>query len=248
MVYKPFNSRIHAWLNPFQQWILPPTCLGCGSRGNHRLKDINLDLCTACYQQLPFNHCACMGCGLPLPESTPVLRCGQCLQHPPSYHSSFCAFTYHYPVAELIRRFKYGQHLACARLFGELLAQYLQQHHAAQWPECIIPVPLHHHRYHTRGYNQVIELGVFLHKRLHIPLRLDILTRLKNTPEQAGLSRDERLKNLRNAFGTRAVSIPTHVAILDDVITTGSTVTEVATTLRKAGVKHIEVWSVARAT
>ena len=94
----------------------------------------------------------------------------------------------------------------------------------------------------------MIELGVFLHKRLHIPLRLDILTRLKNTPEQAGLSRDERLKNLRNAFNTRAVSIPTHVAILDDVITTGSTVTEVATTLRKAGVKHIEVWSVARAT
>jgi predicted amidophosphoribosyltransferase len=94
----------------------------------------------------------------------------------------------------------------------------------------------------------VIELGLFLRKRLHIPLRLDILTRLKNTSEQAGLSRDERLKNLRNAFGTRAVSIPTHVAILDDVITTGSTVTEVATTLRKAGVKHIEVWSVARAT
>ena len=124
-----------------------------------------------------------MGCGLPLPESTPVLRCGQCLHHPPSYHSSFCAFTYQYPVAELIRRFKYGQHLACARLFGELLAQHLQEHHTAQWPECIIPVPLHRHRYHTRGYNQVIELGVFLHKRLHIPLRLDILTRLKNTPE-----------------------------------------------------------------
>jgi len=248
MVYEHLNSVTRTWLTHTLQWILPPTCLGCGGQGNHELSGVILDLCTACYQQLPFNHCACTCCGLPLPETAPSLQCGQCLQHPPLYDSSLCAFEYRYPIPELIRRFKYGQHLACARLFGELLAHYLQQHHTTPWPECIIPVPLHRHRYQTRGYNQVIEVGHFLHRRLNIPLRLDVLARLKDTPEQAGLSRKERLKNLRQAFGVRKVSIPTHVAILDDVITTGSTVHEVAATLKKAGVEHIEVWSVARAS
>lgn len=248
MVYEPLKSFTRRYLTFAQQWILPPTCISCGGIGNHLLNGVALDLCSACYLQLPFNHYACTACGLPLPESSPALYCGQCLHHPPPYHAGFCAFTYRYPVSDLIRHFKYGHQLACARLLGELLAQYLQHNHAIPWPECIIPVPLHRKRYQIRGYNQTIELARFLHRRLNIPIRLDVLKRLKNTPEQAGLSREDRLKNLRQAFVINDVAIPTHVAILDDVITTGSTVHEVALTLKKAGVQHIEVWSVARAT
>ena len=248
MVYQPLKSLTRRWLTHAQQWLLPPTCIGCGNHGNHLLNGVALDLCSACFMQLPFNHCACTVCGLPLPESSPAANCGQCLHHPPPYHAGFCAFTYRYPVSDLIRHFKYGQQLACARLLGELLAQYLQHKHPTPWPECIIPVPLHQQRYHARGYNQTIELARFLHRRLNIPVRLDVLKRLKNTPEQAGLSREERLKNLRQAFVTNHVAMPMHVAILDDVITTGSTVHEVASILKRAGVQQIEVWSVARAS
>ena len=247
MVYQPLKSISHRWLGHAQRWLLPPTCLGCGTSGNHFIDGRALDLCTACFTQLPFNHVACALCGLPVSGTTSALYCGQCVDQPPLYHASYCAFSYSYPVADLIRQFKYAEQLACARLFGELLTHYLQHHHPKPWPECIIPIPLHRKRFNTRGYNQVIELGRFLEWRLSIPLRLDVLTRLKNTPEQAGLTRAERLKNLRGAFHAKAINIPTHVAILDDVITTGSTVHEVAATLYKAGVKQIEVWSVARA-
>ena len=133
-------------------------------------------------------------------------------------------------------------------MLGELLANHLLQHHPQPWPQCIIPVPLHISRYQQRGYNQVIELATYLHRRLNLPLRLDLLERIRATAEQAGLSRTERRRNLRRAFRTTGSQLPDHVALLDDVITTGSTVNEAALTLRKAGVGYIEVWGLARAT
>lgn len=249
MVYTSLTTWFPQLFDHAQQWLLPARCIACGGAGGMPVSGTlrPLDLCAACYRQLPFNSHACWHCGLPLSGATADLICGHCLRQPPHYQRSYCAFEYGYPLAPLIRSLKYGAALASARVLGELLAQHLQQHHHGPWPECIIPVPLHARRYQARGYNQVIELGRHLERRLNLPLRLDLLSRIRHTTEQAGLSRRARRKNLQRAFNATTVNLPQHVAVLDDVITTGSTVNEVAATLNRAGVEQIEVWGLARA-
>ena len=250
MVYQALFSYLSRSLQHAHHWLLPARCIACGDNGGlilGRSTHAPLDLCESCYQQFPFNYHACRGCSLPLSTATSELLCGQCLRAPTPYQRSFCAFEYLYPIADLVRHYKYGDHVACARLLGELLADHLRSHHPLPWPECIIPVPLHTRRYQQRGYNQVIEIGRFLSSRLKLPLRPDVLQRIRATPEQASLTRTERQKNLRHAFRVVSPHPPAHVAILDDVITTGSTVAEVASTLRNSGVAQIEVWGVARA-
>ena len=250
MVYKSLRKLAPRMLTRAQHWLLPTRCIACGCAGGLQLGDAHapLDLCSACYRQLPFNRHGCLRCGLPLSETVSGMTCGQCLRKAPAYQRSYCAFEYRYPLAFLVRNLKYGAQLPPARVLGELLANHLLQHHQEPWPQCIIPVPLHISRYQQRGYNQVIELATYLHRRLNLPLRLDLLERIRATAEQAGLTRTERRRNLRRAFRTTGSQLPDHVALLDDVITTGSTVNEAALTLRKAGVGYIEVWGLARAT
>ncbi|MGD9842838.1 MAG: double zinc ribbon domain-containing protein [Steroidobacteraceae bacterium] len=253
MVYTSLKTLTPPLLHRVQHWLLPSRCIACGGPGGMRLPRssppfaLSLDLCTHCYRQLPFNTHACGRCSLPLDGSTENLICGRCLRRPPLYQSSHCAFEYSYPLASLIRNLKYGARLAVARVLGELLAQHLEKYHSGAWPECIVPVPLHAQRYQQRGYNQVIEVGRYLQHRIDVPLRLDLIKRIRPTTEQTGLSRRSRRKNLRRAFCTTTVTLPQHIAVLDDVITTGSTMNEIVATFSKAGVAQIEAWGLARA-
>ncbi|HYM35511.1 MAG TPA: ComF family protein, partial [Steroidobacteraceae bacterium] len=112
--------------------------------------------------------------------------------------------------------------------------------------QLIIPVPLAVERFRDRGFNQAIEIGRIIEMRLGIPLRPDLITRTRNTREQTGLDSKARRKNVRGAFAISAKLPAKHIAILDDVITTGSTANELARLLRRAGAKHIAVWAVAR--
>ncbi len=226
--------------------LLPARCACCGAAGRTATGK-RLDLCAQCLALLPFNLHACQQCALPLPGDTDSLICGRCLRRTPPYQRSYCAFEYAYPVHHLIRRMKYGHSLATTRVLGHLLGQYLIDHHVDAWPECIIPVPLHTHRYRDRGYNQVIEIGRHLEAMLNIPMRTDLVQRIRMTPEQAGLTRKQRRINLRRAFLTTTVAMPSHIALLDDVITTGSTAQELTETLLAAGISCVEVWGVARA-
>jgi ComF family protein len=157
-----------------------------------------------------------------------------------------CAYHYGYPLQHLIRQLKYQAALPNAQVLGTLLASYLHERHAAEWPECFVPVPLHPSRYRRRGYNQVIEVGKVLQPLLPVPMRTDLVTRRRNTVEQAGLLRRARRSNLRRAFVTHGV-LPKHIAILDDVVTTGSTVNELSRVFKAAGVERLEIWGLARA-
>lgn len=245
-----FYQTGQRWLGRLQRFVLPPRCIACGDAGGWRLPgpaNPALDLCATCQAQLPLNLHACQHCALPLPGAPVPLICGRCLRRPPPYQASFCAYEYAYPIEHLIRRLKYGRALTQARVLGQLLGQQLRDRHAGPWPECFVPVPLHPDRYRARGYNQVIELGRFLERESNIAMRTDLVERIRHTPEQAGLSRRERRKNLRHAFRVAAATLPGHVALLDDVITTGTTMNELAGTLKRAGVRHIEVWGLARA-
>lgn len=151
---------------------------------------------------------------------------------------------YQQPVSHLIQALKFGARHACARTLGLLMAEKLRK--LQRTPAVIIPIPLHPLRYRERGFNQSAEIAAVIGRELTIPLNLSACQRVRHTPAQAGLSARERRKNLRQAFRVSAHSLPDSVAIVDDVVTTGTTVNELATALRKFGVTHIEVWTIAR--
>ncbi len=170
--------------------------------------------------------------------------CGSCLKQPPPYERCIAPLRYCHPVDHLLTRLKFHEKLAIARLLGELMAEWLEPDEP---PDLLIPVPLHPGRLRERGYNQALELARPIGKRLGIPVDLRHCRRTVPTAPQSGLDAKRRRANLRNAFSVANALKGKDVAIVDDVVTTGHTVAELARTLRKAGVGRIEVWACARA-
>lgn len=206
------------------------------------------DLCIECNRDLVLNHECCPRCAAPLGEgSEHELVCGACIKKVPEFDTSFIPFRYAYPLDRMIQRLKYAGELSVGRVLANSFAARLLATRSATWPQAIVPVPLGRARYLSRGYNQAIELAQQMRGRINIPLRTDWVVRARETTEQAALARDERQTNVRGAFAMNRAPDCDHVAILDDVVTTGSTVNEVAKVLRKAGVRRIDVWAIARA-
>lgn len=232
---------VYNWLNIIQDYLLPPTCLLCGNAGERKR-----DLCQPCHAQLPRNRQACYQCGirLELSSAAPML-CGSCLSQRPAFDETYAAFAYNDALRYLVTGLKFGSHYKNARLLGQLLAEHLQQ--SAQMPELILPVPLHKKRYRQRGFNQAIEIARILSKELQIPLDLSSCKRLHETPQQSLLTAKQRRKNMKNAFAVVKPISVRHIAIVDDVMTTGSTAQELAKVLKKAGVAKVDVWVCARA-
>jgi len=148
-------------------------------------------------------------------------------------------------MRHLITTLKFGSHYKNARLLGLLLADHLKK--TAQRPDLILPVPLHKSRYRERGFNQAIEIAKTVSKELQIPLDLSSCLRHRHTPHQIALTAKQRHLNIKNAFSIRKPIHAQHIAILDDVMTTGSTAHELALLLKKAGVSRVDVWICARA-
>jgi len=232
--------RAGAWL---EQSLFPSTCVLCADSGQAP----RLDLCVGCDGDLPISDHACPRCAEPLSSTAKAQLCGECLHRAPRFNVAHCAYRYEFPVDHLVRGLKYHGRLAYARVLGELLARRLRRVHDNVWPQCIVPVPLAAERFRDRGFNQATEIGRELQSRLGIPLRTDLVARTRDTREQAGLDRKERRTNVRNAFRLEQRLPIRHVAILDDVITTGSTANELARILQRGGAERVEVWAVARA-
>lgn len=207
-------------------------CVLCGTPGTL--------LCPGCHGDLPRLGTACERCGEPLPVAG---VCGHCLHTPPPFDSTRALFRYAPPVSELVLRFKFQGALHLAELLGGLLAEHLAA--AEPRPELVIPVPLHPTRLAARGYNQALELGRPLARALGLPLAPALCRRVRDTAAQSNLDPDRRRRNVRGAFAVNG-PVPARVAILDDVITTGATLTELARVLRRAGAHHVEAWALAR--
>ena len=203
-----------------------------------------MDLCEGCLNDLPFNRHACQCCGIPLPGPG-LLLCGPCAKKPPAADRTLALFRYDEPVRTLVHEMKFRNRFACIRLFGQLLAQAIPQDQAV--PEALIPVPLHRRRYVERGYNQSAEIARQLSTHLSIPLVLGHCARVRDTTPQSDLPAEERRRNLRNAFIVRGLRRFRHVAVVDDVVTTATTVNEMAKTLKRAGVERVDVYAIARA-
>lgn len=172
--------------------------------------------------------------------------CASCLLRPPLFARSEVPFRYQFPMDRLIQGLKYQRQLAMGRMLGCLLARQLLALDLER-PQLILPVPLGAARYRQRGFNQARELALPVGAALGVPVRSDLLMRQRETAEQAGLDRQERQRNVCDAFALLAPLCVQHVALLDDVVTTTSTVTALTRLLRDNGVQRVDVWAVARA-
>ena len=229
------------------QVLFPPVCLLCRGRGQI-LADERVDLCRSCEVELPWNTTACRVCALPLPAAEAAADvCGACLARPPPYIVSTAPLRYAYPLDHLVHGLKFRGELACGRVLGQLLARHIAANRREPLPELIVPVPLAARRYRERGFNQACELALPLARLLGVPMRADVVIRQRETLEQLPLDRKQRRRNVRDAFAASAALPARHIAILDDVVTTGSTVSELARVLAGAGAERIEVWAIARA-
>lgn len=201
-------------------------------------------LCDGCREALPFNHHRCRHCALPLPPGNPVPCCGRCSRSH-WIEQSVIPLRYESPVDHLVGPFKFNGRLRHSRLLGDLMLEAVQQA-GGPLPEQLLPIPLHPTRLRQRGYNQSLELARPLARKLGIRLTPDSCFRVLDTRPQADLPRRQRLRNLRGAFRLSGPLEANHVALVDDVVTTGSTVNELARLLCRAGVGRVDVWAVAR--
>jgi ComF family protein len=200
--------------------LFPPQCCLCGFEGS----SADLDLCRFCFEDLPWVDGATA--------------------------EEVVALAFDHPVDEMIRDLKYRGEMANARVLGELLAA-VAKNRDAPLPRLLVPIPLHEARLRERGFNQAAALSRYLGRSLEVPFARSALRRVRDTPSQTTLDEGARQRNVRGAFavnGPRAratLLAADHVAIVDDVMTTGSTLNEARELLLEAGVSQVEVWAVA---
>ncbi|SEO91172.1 ComF family protein [Aquisalimonas asiatica] len=225
------------------QWIaaalLPPTCLCCGRPGA-----AGLDLCAGCYRDLPRNRHACHGCAAPVAAG--VHLCGHCQTHADHCNAVIAPWRYEAPIDGLIQALKFHGQLPAGQLLGALLARELVQRHPPT-VDAIIPMPAHPRRLRERGFNQAAEIARAISAATGIPVRHHWLLRRRHTRPQTGLGRTHRERNLLGAFTAHPAVAGCRLALVDDVVTTGSTSTEAAQALKRAGASDVVTWAVARA-
>jgi ComF family protein len=191
---------------------------------------------------LPLLGPACQYCAHPLPD-TDHLICGHCIKQLPYVDRTYIKYSFEEPLRSLLHRFKYHSGLYLSSFLSHLILHAIE--HAPDRPECLLPVPLSSQRLRARGFNQAAVMTKILAKKLNIPYDLISCQKRINTAPQASLNRDNRQKNLRQAFMTQTLPYQ-HIALIDDLLTTGATVNELAYTLKKAGVARVDVWCCAR--
>lgn len=229
------------WMHFLLNQLYPSRCLLCDATGLPER-----GICHGCFNDLPWNRHTCPNCALPLPECTPTnTLCGSCQKKRPSFDGCYAPLKYEGVVAPLVGGFKFRNRLEYGRLLGQILAEHLKATHS-EWPELILPVPLHKSRLRERGYNQSLEIARLLGRQLVIPIEHSALQRSRKTETQSGLNTTERRKNIRNAFTLATPLSVKSIALVDDVVTTGETVAELSRLLKKEGVERVEIWALAR--
>lgn len=201
-------------------------------------------LCEGCREDLPWNRVACPVCALP--QRTVAHVCAGCAQSPPPFDVAWSAFRLETPVQQAIHGLKYQALFRQARLLGIEMADALARR-TAPLPTLLLPMPLHPRRLRWRGYNQSLELARGIASRLAIDIDPVAVRRLRATPDQIGTSAARRKRNVKGAFVAEPRIAGRHVALIDDVMTTGASVAELARACRRAGAATIEVWTAARA-
>jgi ComF family protein len=245
-IYKKFFPS-NIYFMPIKNWLnffLPESCILCKAYSHN-----NLNICEPCLSELPYIKSACQRCGAILENHgvTNLQYCGNCRNRKLYFNRTIVLFEYKNPIDYLLINLKFNQKLIYARILGELFSErisaYYQDH---KKPELIIPVPLHPARLRERGYNQSQELVKPIAKRLKIPVDKYSCLRVKNTLAQSLLPINERRRNISKAFLIEKPLKVKHVAIFDDILTTGNTIHELSKILYRSGVREIDVWCLAK--
>jgi ComF family protein len=215
--------------------IVPPACLLCGADTGPR------PLCAACFDDLPWHvQPRCPRCASPTPDGS---VCGACLKRPPAFDRTVAALAYAFPADRLVPRLKYGGQLAAAPVLGTCLAETAAD---APRPDRVVAMPLHPARLRQRGFNPAAELARIVAEQLGLPLDADCCRRVRDTPPQVALKYDARRRNVRGAFACSSDVAGLHLALVDDVMTTGTSLDELAATFKRAGAREVSCWVAAR--
>ncbi len=238
--------------------LFPSRCLLChktiisqSDNDDHK----NIEICPACLSGLPYNEASCRRCAVPLvTEVEGRVLCGRCIKKLPAFDYAYSPLHYEDDVIRLVHQFKFSEKITFSRTLGEIMLECWQVKttksgnvDAPNKPDYLLPVPLHKSRMRQRGFNQSIELSRVMAKKLNIPIEYDAVSRIRSTSAQTGLNSVQRKKNIKGAFKVVQKISAKRVLIIDDVMTTGSTVNELARILKKAGVEQVGVLCLARA-
>ena len=217
--------------------LLPQRCALCGARAGVAV------LCEPCRVALPALPLPCPVCAQP---SAGGGACGQCLGKPPRFAATVAAHAYAFPLDRLVQALKYAHRLEVAQPLGDALADALLRAPASlAGVAAIVPMPLSRARQRERGFNQAIEIARVVARRTGVPVA-HLLSRTTHAPPQASLPWAQRAKNVRGAFACGQRLAGRHVAVLDDVMTTGATLDAAAAALLAAGATRVDAWVVAR--
>ena len=227
------SAGVLDWCAGFARHTLAPRCLLCGAAG------VRSRLCAPCAASLPrLPHVRCGICALPLTSGT---VCGQCLERAPAYDSVSAPFAYAFPIDALIHALKYGGNLSIAPILADALASI-----SPPRVDALLPVPLAAGRLRERGFNQARELARIAGRKLGVRVLAHACRKVADTPPQAALPWKERGRNVRATFVCDADLTGMRVAIVDDVMTSGATLNELARNVKRAGAVHVSAWVIAR--
>ena len=226
--------------NKINYFVFPSACFICEQTTQESI------ICHDCHQSLPFNQRACTICAMPLTESKTL--CGHCIKIKKPWTTAFIPFHYKTPIDYLIKEMKFNANFAYLHLLAHLFFLAYQAQNKTNLPEVIIPVPLHPSRLSQRGYNQSLELAKIISRLFNIPIDNHYIQRHKKTLPQSSLNIQARSKNLKNSFKINPKNKHRYqqVVILDDVVTTGTTMTEIVKVIKKQGVLVCDIWALAK--
>lgn len=207
----------------------------------------NHGVCCFCLKRLPEPPVCCPRCGLPAGSDTEL--CGRCLLEPPSWLSMIAVGDYQDPLKRLVIDFKFQRRTELAAILARLFVlSWLKRKSRGltEKPDLLLSVPLHKNRRWRRGFNQTELLAGYLARWLNCRWESELLKRVRSTPTQRSLTAEKRRRNLDNAFEVCGSIAGLNIALLDDVVTTGSTIAELSRLLLECGAKSVQVWCICR--
>ena len=232
---------VNNWLFSALSCFFPYRCVLCQQAG-----DGERDLCRYCESLLtPLPTSRCAICAVPLPSAQDKQVCGECLQNRPFYQQAFIPYIYEHGIRTLINQLKFNQRLLHAHILADLFYTAARQQQLEP-AEVLVPMPLHRRRLNVRGFNQSLLLARAIGRTWGLPVATGYCRRIKHVPPQAGLNRQQRKQNVKAVFAVANTLPYRHIALVDDVMTTGSSVNELAKMFKQAGVQRVDVWCMAR--